>query len=361
MPTRRSGVVVVGSNACAVIKPSSAHHVGRCRIDEATIKRVRDRYFADKRILVARPITFESNGETAAHGELKYFAQPTRQLLACGEKRSALFSQKIKASARMIAGVRASNTANEKVRVDCPHASTAAGPHGVLLANRLKSALPQLTDMVHARTHHIDQTFRQMQQRCKVAQVVLLGAGLDMRTFRFGKLDPTIRFFEIDLPEMLEERERVIGEFAKTADFFRFPVPADFRTDDIASAILAQAPFDPQLPTLIVYEGCSMYFSQAENQQIISNVWQLAKNSNSRIWADFVTNAVVDGNTNRPEVAAFLKQMDDLGESFVFGTNSPGEFLESCGCARGRMTTSREHLGSAEPIFDVYQFCVGQN
>lgn len=343
------------------VKPSTGHLFGRCTIDPKDIKRIRNRYFSNKRVLVALPITFESNGHTVAVAELKYFAQPTRQLMDCTKKRSALFAQKIKASARMIAGVRASSTANENVRIDCPHATTAAGPHGMLLADKLKSALPQLTDMVHARTHHIDQSFFEMQKRCQIEQVILLGAGLDMRTFRFGKHDPSIRFFEIDLPEMLEERERVICEFVSGSNLRRYPVAADFRKDDVAAEVLAKTPFDPSLPTLIVYEGCSMYFSESENKKIISNVWQLAGNEHSRIWADFVTTAVVDGNTNSPEIETFLKQMDDLGESFVFGTNAPAEFLHACGCTQGVKTTCREHLVSSESIFDVYQFCVGKN
>lgn len=347
------------------VKPSTGHLIGRCTIDEITIEKIRNRYFSGKRVLVGLPITFESNGETVAKAELKYFTQPTRQLMDCTKKRSSLFTQKIKASARMIAGVRASSTTNKNVRTDCPHATTAAGPHGILLADKLKSTLPQLTDMVHARTHHIDQTFSEMQTQCKIDQVVLLGAGLDMRTFRFGKQNPSIRFIEIDLPEMLEERERVIKEFSPDNNLHRFPlrrfpVAADFRKDDVAAKVIAETPFDSSLPTLFVYEGCSMYFSETENQKIISNIWQLAGNQYSRIWTDFVTTSVVGGNTNRPEIEAFLDQMDDLGESFVFGTDSPVEFLQNCGCSDGAKVTCREHLDSSEPIFDVYQFCVGR-
>ena len=101
-----------------------------------------------------------------AEGVLKYFAQPTIQLLDSTSNRSLLFRQKIKASARMIAGVRAGQDLNwnrnsepgQRLRIDCPHAVIAAGPHGQLLAARLRKALPQLTDMVIARTQHIDHT-----------------------------------------------------------------------------------------------------------------------------------------------------------------------------------------------------------
>ena len=193
-----------------------------------------------------------------------------------------------------------------------------------------------------------------------VRQVVFLGAGLDMRVFRFAESNPALQFFEVDLPEMLEERERVIAGI-DAGSVIRHSVAADFRRDDIADKILSTTPFNPELPTLFVYEGCSMYFDREENRRIISNVWQLGKNRASKFWSDFVTTAVVDGKTNRPEIEAFVDQMDELGESFVFGTDQPAEFLRACGCRQARSITCRNHMRSPEPIYDAYQFCVGGN
>ena len=79
------------------LKPSTGHLTAQCSIDKKTIKRIRARYFSEKRVLVALPITFVSNGNVVAEAELKYFAQPTIQLLSPGKNRSALFTQKLKA------------------------------------------------------------------------------------------------------------------------------------------------------------------------------------------------------------------------------------------------------------------------
>ena len=341
------------------LNPSTGHLTGTCQIDEATIEKIRNRYFQGKRVLVSLPMEFTSNGQKVATAELRYFVQPTIQLLTHSEKPSALFKQKIKASARMIAGVRASEDPNAKIRVDCPHAATAAGPHGALLAKKLRTALPQLTDMVLARTEHIDQTINQMQD---VQQVVMLGAGLDMRPFRFTNRSPEIQFFELDLPEMLEERERVIAEMGESQleSPKRFSIAADFLKYDVADLLLAQSSFDPAAKTLFVYEGCSMYFTHQENLRLLRNVWKLAKHPESQIWCDLVTQSVVSGETTRPEITAFLNRMDDLGESFIFGSNDPHEFLASVGCQATQWKTCRQFLGAEEPIFDVYRFCVGR-
>lgn len=341
------------------LNPSTGHLTGRCIIDEKTQRKIRDRYFQGKRVLVSLPIIFTSNGQKVAEADLRYFAQPTTQLLTPSTRPSTLFKQKLKASARMIAGVRASDPNEAKIRVDCPHAATAAGPHGQLLAKRLKATLPQLTDMVLARTKHIDQTIQSM---CGIEQVVLLGAGLDMRPFRFADMSPEICFYEVDLPEMLEERERVISEAhdsEKLGNVKRYTVKADFLRDCVSEKLLSETPFDPSKQTLFVYEGCSMYFTDEQNNKLLQNVWTLAKHPKSKIWCDVVKTSVVNGETKEPEIVEFLAQMEDLGESFIFGADDPGEFAKAFGCKTTQWETSREYLNTTEPIFDVYQFCVG--
>ena len=81
-----------------------------------------------------------------------------------------------------------------------------AGPHGELLANHLHEILPQLKDMVLSRSQHIDELIQQVPD---LKQVVLVGAGLDMRSIRHAADLPDVTFFEVDLPEMIAERERV--------------------------------------------------------------------------------------------------------------------------------------------------------
>lgn len=343
------------------INPSTGHLTGRCVIDEKTAKKIRSRYFQGKRVLVSLPIEFSSNGQKIAEAELKYFAQPTIQLLS-SDKPSPLFNQKIKASARMIAGVRATEDSNAIVRVDCPHAKRAAGPHGEILAKKLRSALPQLTDMVLARTKHLDETLAVMDD---VQQVVMLGAGLDMRPFRSSHRTPQIRFFEVDLPAMVEERIRVIEQMTedpRVEKTIRYSINADFLKDNVADQILSQAPFDPNLKTLFVYEGCSMYFTDEQNRKTLSEVWaKLAKHPGSQIWSDFVTRDVVDGKTNSPQVGAFLEQMENLGEKFIFGTDQPNELLKSIGCGSAETISCRDFIGTDQDVFGVYQFCIGKN
>ncbi len=89
--------------------PSTGHLRATCQVPDNVARTVRQRYFAGKRVLVTLPVVFTSNDEIVAEAEMKYFAQPSIQLRPTKEnpKISPLFKHKLKASARMIAGLRA--------------------------------------------------------------------------------------------------------------------------------------------------------------------------------------------------------------------------------------------------------------
>ena len=115
--------------------PSTGHLQATCLVPEDVARMVRQRYFAGKRVLVTLPVIFTSNNEIVADAEMKYFVQPSIQLQPTKEhpRISPLFKHKLKASARMIAGLRASSDDTE-LRLDQRHDREAAGPHGALLA-----------------------------------------------------------------------------------------------------------------------------------------------------------------------------------------------------------------------------------
>jgi len=336
--------------------PSTGNLKASCHIPREMAETIRQRYFSGNRVLVTLPVIFTSNGELVAEAQMKYCAQPSIQLKPTKEnpRISPLFKQKLKASARMTAGLRA---AAEKptTRIDAAYERTAAGPHGELLAHRLNTVLPQLKHMVTARTEHIDQTLMTVPG---LQQVVLLGVGLDMRPFRLSRKlsDPT--FFELDLPEMLEERSRVISEMEDRPTVHRRMIAADFKQKDVSVLLREHPDFDPRVPTVVIYEGCSMYFTEEENRVIMHAVAKCLQHPDSRLWCDVVTKDVVEGRTNQPEIERFLEGMDELGKRFLFGDNCPDALLRQCGFATAETLTVGDHLHSNDPVMATYQFVV---
>ena len=339
--------------------PSSGHLTGVCRIDPEQAEAIRSRYFRGSRVLATLEVNFYSNGDLVAVAEMKYFAQPTVQLTPAPGSRnhSALFSHKLKASARMIAGLRARTSSNPKITVECPHAAISAGPHGELLAEKLQSVLPQLTDMVHARTQHIDETLSSI---VDLKQVVLLGVGLDMRSLRHAAKNPELTFFEIDLPEMIAERQRTTATLSEDFSDRRVLLDADFRSDDLETLIGMHPRFNAELPTMFIYEGCSMYFTELENQRLLQMVRSLMQHPQSCLWSDFVGTDVASGRTNNRSIAAFLEGMDKLGESFIFGLDDPSAWLTQLGMGLVETTRCGEYLQESDMVFHTYSFAIAK-
>jgi O-methyltransferase involved in polyketide biosynthesis len=103
-----------------------------------------------------------------------------------------------------------------------------------------------------------------------------------------------------------------------------------------------------------------MYFTKDENTKLLSDVRTALRNERSVIWADMVTQAVVEGTTNQPEIAEFLAGMHDLGERFVFGCDQPEHYMRECGFAEGEVVSAQQYLGSNDPSLGTYQFVISR-
>lgn len=336
-------------------RPSAGHLDVECRVAPEQARNIQERYARGDRVLAPLNVDFLSDGQQVAVAEMKYFAQPTSQLepSEAAPRRSALFEHKLKASARMIAGLRTLKSSSPRVHVDCPLAGIAAGPHGLLLANKLQALLPQLKEMVLARTQHIDETIGRV---AGLKQVVLLGAGLDMRPMRLASEYPDVRFFEVDLPEMLAERRRVCSGLIDDYSGCRFEVEADFKSTDLLELFSNHPHFDRTVPTAIIYEGCSMYFSDAENRKTLGAMAQLVDHPDSVLWADFVSEEVSGGEVLHDGIRQFLDGMTEMGESFRFGLDAPASWARSAGFEFARVTSSSEVLGENDSVYEQYRF-----
>jgi methyltransferase (TIGR00027 family) len=102
-----------------------------------------------------------------------------------------------------------------------------------------------------------------------VRQVVLLAAGLDARAFRLP-WPGGVRLFELDLPDLLAFKERVLtGRNAKPR-CERVVLPVDLRED--WPARLVEAGFDPSAPTAWLIEGLLIYLTAEEAAGLLSRL-----------------------------------------------------------------------------------------
>lgn len=351
--------------------PSTSDLRAVCRIDQKTTKRIQSRFFSGRIVLATLEVVFWSeDGERVATAVMRYFAQATKRLLehrTDGEQ-SSLAKLNLKTSARIMAGLRAmgkqptgqmmTRSDGTMIRIDQSHDQTAAGTHGMLQAKRLQKVLPQLGTMVHARTDNCDDVIRD----CKgIEQLILVGAGLDMRPLRLAEHLVGTTVFELDLPVMLAERQRVIerweqrlGGVAPAPE--RHQIPADFLSDDLGDLLNNHFAFSETALTLVIYEGCSMYFDAHQNQQILRSIRKRLKHPQSCLWMDCVTPAVISDNTPDPNIHQFVKQMELIGERFVFGPADPEAFLQDCGFECCTNITAGAYRNSDDPALGEYRF-----
>ncbi|MBD0689606.1 SAM-dependent methyltransferase [Streptomyces sp. CBMA123] len=105
-------------------------------------------------------------------------------------------------------------------------------------------------------------------------QVVLLAAGLDTRAYRLDWPAGT-RLWELDLPPVLEFKQRVLDSADAVPTCERDALPGDL-LDPGWPRRLVEAGFDPQRPTVWLAEGLVVYLSAEQAAGLLTAVGSLS-------------------------------------------------------------------------------------
>ncbi|MFD5462348.1 SAM-dependent methyltransferase [Kitasatospora sp. NPDC127059] len=116
-----------------------------------------------------------------------------------------------------------------------------------------------------------DQLLRAVQLGAR--QVVLLGAGLDTRAYRLD-WPADCALYEIDRPEVLAFKQRVLDGLDAQPTARRHTVAADLRTD--WAAALTAAGFRPDQPTAWLAEGLLLYLPGTVERDLFAVVDRLS-------------------------------------------------------------------------------------
>jgi methyltransferase (TIGR00027 family) len=145
-----------------------------------------------------------------------------------------------------------------RAQFDRPHGPDGdADAQARLCAGMRAPQVVRLRPHLEARTRFIDAQAMGAIDR-GVTQVVVLGAGYDDRALRFRT--PGVRFFEVDHPDTQADKRRRLDGLDTDVDAITL-VPADFRVDDLATA-LAGAGQRSDAPTLFLGEGLLVYLDE---------------------------------------------------------------------------------------------------
>ncbi|MGA7054487.1 MAG: class I SAM-dependent methyltransferase [Mycobacterium sp.] len=106
-----------------------------------------------------------------------------------------------------------------------------------------------------------------------IRQAVIVAAGLDSRTYRLEWLQGTT-VFEIDQPEVLQFKARVLDQHGAVPKARRTEVAADLRTD--WPTPFKDAGFDPQSPSAWSVEGLLPYLTDEAQTALFTRISELS-------------------------------------------------------------------------------------
>lgn len=104
-----------------------------------------------------------------------------------------------------------------------------------------------------ARYHNLDQIARAYVSEHPTCNIVNVGCGLETMFWRVGPDAPSARFYDMDLPEVIETRRGILGE----------PKGDELIAGDAFDLSWADD-IDTSLPTLIIVSGVFQYFHNAD-------------------------------------------------------------------------------------------------
>lgn len=241
--------------------------------------------------------------------------------------------ERLKSSAAGAARVRAIATAEPDPKVRNPD-SLATGflepeldpqadsPEKVVeLSETVEQMLPGAYHFHNARTMYIDSLLRK-QLNDGVKQIVLLGAGYDSRAYRFGSSASNVRFFEVDLPELQQDKKdkvtKLLGSLPRNVTY----VPIDFNIQRLGDALSATE-YDNTVRSFFNWEGVSYYLTADGVDTTLSSVSQTSP-PGSTIVFDYMPQSMIQGTLDYYGARESRAYMDQLGESFKFGIEDGG-------------------------------------
>jgi methyltransferase (TIGR00027 family) len=188
---------------------------------------------------------------------------------------------------------------------------------------------PGVMGFLAARDRHIDE-FLKSQIAEGIQQVVILGAGLDSRAYRFPELK-RIKVFEVDHPASQQTKIARVREVFGSVPAHVVYVSIDFNTETLAKRLAAYG-YDETLKTCFIWQGVTQYLNAAAVDETLSFIAQHSGTGSAVIF-DYMYPALLDGTIKRGEVTNMRNKQWVSGEVMTFGIpeGKVTEFLEQRG------------------------------
>lgn len=129
--------------------------------------------------------------------------------------------------------------------------------------------------------------------RAGIGQVVILGAGFDTRVYRIAELEK-IPVFEVDHPVTQAQKRAALRDVVRPFPSGVQFVGVDFETDDLGDRLRA-AGYREERRTLFVWQGVSMYLTEAGIDRTLAFAAQHAARGSAIVFDYFDARAMESG------------------------------------------------------------------
>jgi methyltransferase (TIGR00027 family) len=172
-------------------------------------------------------------------------------------------------------------------------------------------------------------------------QLVILGAGLDSRAYRFEQLAGRVGVFEVDHPATQQvKREKIVKIFGALPAYVTY-VPIDFDAETLDK--LVEYGYSRQGKTLFIWEGVTHYLTAPAVDRTLEFVVRSSGPGSSIIF-DYVYTSALTAARKRSEIVRMQRSRRYTGEGLVFGIDE-GQveaFLWARGYAQVQNVTSKD-------------------
>ena len=189
---------------------------------------------------------------------------------------------------------------------------------------------PGVMGFLTVRERHIDEYLKAC-LKDGIQQLVILGAGLDARAYRFDELKNGVKVFEVDHPASqatkLEKLKQVFG----SQPAYVIYVGVDFNAQRLDQRLF-ESGYNESLKTLFIWQGVTPYLTP---EAVDSTLAFIAEHSGagSAVIFDYMYPTLLDGTIKRGEVANMRSKRWVSNEMLTFGIPEGNitEFLEQRG------------------------------
>jgi methyltransferase (TIGR00027 family) len=223
-------------------------------------------------------------------------------------------------------------------------------------ADAIQADFPAGAMMPRLRTRYFDERLdERLAQGCR--QVVILGSGLDTRAVR--KRSEGVAYFEIDDLNTLSFKQARLAE--RGIDVPIHFIAANYVASGVMPLLEANG-FDCDLPSFFIWEGNTMYLSEAAVVAVLRDLRRCVREFS--ISFDYMDTAVVARTTNEPGTTGFVERFAAMGAPWHYGIDDLEALARTTGMAVADAVTVGDLHRKFWPdrpldsiIYDHYTLC----